>query len=456
MKKAILVLLVFAGFTAGAQNFIKEYPLWNSGYGNQFVSTYADGYATVGTKRFEGQNYIMLIRTDLNGDTLFTKTLIDTVSNPMLQRFGPDSDGCHYLTFRKNGSTSVAQFSPDWDLKWIRSFGFGHIRLIMNRNNDLLVAGAGYDIKERLYLHCLTSTGNTIWEKNIISQHSETPITILELENGDISIPVKMYQGFEMVYYGLNVFCFSASGDSLSYKSVPLNGTWASVRQINANNDTLAIIYSNLESQDYHFYLMHTKADGTLISEKEISLFDANYFIYSTLMTPAHEIVMAGIKEGPNMDYYSTFIYAMSFNGDSLWSVDYGNYFETDVSDIQLCPDGGYIVSGNYGNTQERFIFLMKTDSLGSLNNLGTEHYSISDRVNVYPNPANEYVVFETQKSLAGSILTLSDITGRQVAQQIITSEKTVLPTAHLEAGVYLYQIENGQVISTGKVMVVK
>jgi hypothetical protein len=449
-----------AVFVAGAQNFSKEYSFWNSSYINdgQFVYTYSDGFANVGMKGMYGSYSIALIRTDLNGDTLFTKTLFDTLSKSFLQRSGPDLDGYHYLAFHLNDSACVARFSPDWDLQWIQKFGlvYRSVSLTINRNNDLLINGIEINSGKRLHLYCLTSSGNTIWQKSIIPQDFESPISILELENGDIIVPVQEYDGFEMIHYGLNIYYFSPTGDSLSYKSVPLTGMWPMVCEVITNNDTMAIIYINRYTQGNAYHLMHYRLNGTLISEKEITLFDSAYGIHSTLLTPDHKILAAGIKAGPDIDFYSTFIYAMTFNGDSLWSVDYGNNLLAEVSDIQLCHDGGYIVSGNYGSSANRIVTLLKTDSLGNLNNLATEQHSISDRISVYPNPANEYTVFETQKSEAGSKLTLCDITGRQVAQQVITSEKTVLPTAHLEAGLYLYRIENGQVISMGKVMVVK
>lgn len=458
-------MLIAVVFAVGAQNFSKEYPFWNSVYGSrsQFVYTYSDGYATVGIKEMLGYYSIALIRTDLKGDTLFTKTLLDTISNPTLKRSGSDLDGCHYLTFRKNDSACIARFSPSWDLQWIRKFGITHFysSLTITLNNDVLFSGTEIKNGDRLHLYRLSSSGNTVWQKSIITQYTESPIKIMELENGNICIPVQEWQGYLMDYYDLNIYYFSATGDSLSYKSVPLNGMWSSVRQIITNNDTLAIIYSTYNTQDDFYYLMHIGTDGAFISEKKISLFDSGYAIFRTLLTPDHRILATGIKVGPGIDFYTTFIYAMTFNGDSLWSVDYGNNYEADVSDIQLCPDGGYIVSGNYGNTVNTIVTLIKTDSLGNLDNLGREKHSISDRVSVYPNPANEYVVFELPHTpisthSSNQIIFITDIYGRPVDEVRITGEKTVWETRSVTPGVYLYQINHGKYSDSGKILIVK
>ena len=458
MKKAILILLVFAGFTAGAQNFNKEYPFWNSDYGSQFVYSYADGFATVGIKKVVVNYSIALIRTDLNGDTLFTKTLIDTISYPTLKRSGPDSDGCHYLTFSKNDSACIARFSPDWDLQWVRKFGFSYEfkSLTISRDNNVLAIGNGrVNNNYLLHLYCLTSLGTTIWEKSIVTQEDEIPISILELENGGIIIPAEMFNNYQMNYCGLAIYYFSATGDLLSYKSIPLNNSGSRVRHIILNNDILAVIYYNYTTQGHPFYLMHIRTDGTIISERELPLFDLDYFTYCSMLTPENEIVLAGIKntEVPNMDFYSPFITAMTFEGDNLWTAEYGENFATKLSDIQLCPDGGYIVSGNFGGTSDRTVYLIKTDSLGNLNNLGTGQQFIFDKVSVYPNPATENVVFETDV-IGNGLISITDILGRPVAEIPVTSGKTVWDVQTVAPGAYLYHFKSGQNISTGKLLI--
>ncbi|MDY0102254.1 MAG: T9SS type A sorting domain-containing protein [Lentimicrobium sp.] len=465
MKKSLLTLMLIAAvFATKAQNFSKEYPFWTSGYENQFVYPYPDEYVTVGIKALPGwQNpSIMLIRTDLKGDTLYTRALTDTDRSSEFKRSEPDLDGCHYLTFRKNDSVCLARFSPDWDLLWIRKFSFTYssVSLAIKRNNEVLVAGNDINYEYRLQLYCLSSSGNIIWQKSIITQY-ESPLKIMEFENGDICIPVQEYHGYQMTYYDLNIYYFSTTGDSLSYTSVPLNGWWPEVRHIVTNNDTLAIIYASISTQGYLYYLMLIGKDGNFIYEKEIKWFDGSYGIYSTLLSPGHSIVATGIIEGPDNHHESTFIYAMTFNGDSLWCVKYGDNFNADVSDLQLCPDGGYIVSGNYGSTVNRIVTLLKTDSLGNLNNLGTEQHFITDIVSVYPNPANEYVVFEMPDTPISTwtnhqIIFITDLFGRPVEEVMLTGKETVWDTHNVMPGIYFFQYNNDKRVNSGKFLILK
>ena len=131
-------------------------------------------------------------------------------------------DGCHYLTFHLNDSACVARFSPDWNLQWIQKFGlvYRSVSLTINQNNDLPINGKEINRENRLHLYCITSSGNTIWQKNIIPQDFESPISILELENGDIMVPVQEYDGFEMIHYGLNIYYFSCHWIPTWYNAV--------------------------------------------------------------------------------------------------------------------------------------------------------------------------------------------------------------------------------------------
>jgi hypothetical protein len=74
----------------------------------------------------------------------------------------------------------------------------------------------------------------------------------------------------------------------------------------------------------------------------------------------------------------------------------------------------------------------------------------------VYPNPAQDYVVFEFKKPLSSGTISINDITGRQVASMQITGEKTVWQPAGIPSGVYLYRIEGAATVTSGKLVILK
>lgn len=71
-----------------------------------------------------------------------------------------------------------------------------------------------------------------------------------------------------------------------------------------------------------------------------------------------------------------------------------------------------------------------------------------------YPNPAQDYVVFELKKTIPSGYITICDITGRQVANMALTGEKTVWETAGLKPGVYLYKLQTPEGFGSGKLLI--
>lgn len=72
----------------------------------------------------------------------------------------------------------------------------------------------------------------------------------------------------------------------------------------------------------------------------------------------------------------------------------------------------------------------------------------------VYPNPANDHVVFESQQLFFG-LITITDIFGRLVAEIPVKEYKTVWDTKGVKPGVYVYHLNTGMQMTSGKIMII-
>ncbi len=72
----------------------------------------------------------------------------------------------------------------------------------------------------------------------------------------------------------------------------------------------------------------------------------------------------------------------------------------------------------------------------------------------VYPNPAQDNVVFEFKKPFPSGTISISDIAGRLIVSLPITGEKTVWQPGGIPSGVYLYRIEGASAIASGKLVI--
>jgi len=75
---------------------------------------------------------------------------------------------------------------------------------------------------------------------------------------------------------------------------------------------------------------------------------------------------------------------------------------------------------------------------------------------NVYPNPAGSYVIVQSGTGANGGLLTVTDITGRLLMQQQITSTELYLPTTGLAAGPYLVQLYYADGVKAVKKLIIR
>ncbi len=75
--------------------------------------------------------------------------------------------------------------------------------------------------------------------------------------------------------------------------------------------------------------------------------------------------------------------------------------------------------------------------------------------LSVYPSPADEYVVFRTNKPIK-SLITVSDIYGKVVCQLPINGESVTFITSKLNPGIYFYCFEVNGLLKSGKFLIVR
>ena len=104
------------------------------------------------------------------------------------------------------------------------------------------------------------------------------------------------------------------------------------------------------------------------------------------------------------------------------------------------------MVNGSWKNTEKTAFYY----SGGTSTNISEFENSV---VNVYPNPASEAVNFSWKGNHEALSLQIYQITGAKVIEQTVYSGRPV-SISHLENGVYLYKLLNGQQnVKTGKMI---
>jgi len=119
--------------------------------------------------------------------------------------------------------------------------------------------------------------------------------------------------------------------------------------------------------------------------------------------------------------------------------------------------DGGFLfLTTRYDyetQSNERDIYILKTDADGNLPTTGTEDDIIQEtELIIYPNPGTAEITVRTASQALGGEFILCDILGKQVFQTSVKERFTSVSTNSLPEGVYVYKyLLNGKIKETGK-----
>jgi hypothetical protein len=75
---------------------------------------------------------------------------------------------------------------------------------------------------------------------------------------------------------------------------------------------------------------------------------------------------------------------------------------------------------------------------------------NISTAISLYPNPANGLINIEAKNSteVAGKMLRIYNVLGREVKAQLLLSQKTIISINNFPAGLYVVKIGDGKKVN--------
>jgi hypothetical protein len=450
MKKSLILPFLMLTLFATAQNFGKYYPYWEEAGGDAVIA-YDDGYAILGfaSKGFN-DNFLFIIRTDLNGDTLWTKEM--DIEGQYLNGYTQDSDGNIYLAPQGADSADLIKLSADFEVVWMRKYDPKIVikQIIISKDDNLLLTGVNALNEHRLYK--ADKAGNRLWQSVALPHYSPQlglayiP-AILEMDNNEIVLVSVLSTMIEP--HACEIYHFSQNGDTIS----STNFEWVFSDVYIHGNELIGLAHYEPNMADWEDNLLvRFQPDGTILSSRSLNFGSKTISLYKFVQNPSGELIAAGAAYSESGQDNHVILHGMSANGDSLWSSLSMPSYEIFPYDIVLCMDGGYVTTGYSKDLSSKNVpFLLKTDARGTLSiNEPMERRAIS----VFPNPAREEVTFKIQNIKSG-IITITDIFGRTIDEVVITGEKTIWDASTVAPGAYFYHFGDGKQVSSGKILIV-
>ncbi len=440
--------------------------LWTRTYGGmgneagyEVQQTNDGGYIIIGATQSFGPYKVYLIKTDINGDTLWTKT------------YKPGAGG---------GGSSVKQ-----------TFDGGYILSCLGGNS-----GTGFLIKT-------DAVGDTLWTKsykmlsNVYSKIQQTTDSgFIVMGTGDDG------NGFNYVYlvktsiYGNPVWKKSYKGNSWSHLyfgssfQQTLDGGYIAVGTI-----------EGLSSMGGGVYLVKTNALGDTLWTKSYGG-DSLESGYDIQLTNDSGYIISGVTTSFGAGGNDVYLIKIDSLGDILWTKTYGSTDNEGGYSVREAMDGGYIIAGytNSFGAGNMDAYLIKTDTNGNsgcyengittilrtpltivslpvdtffLDAILVNSYSSvegsggtinticstvdinseltdNDVLNIFPNPAQDKFTINLKPEFINVNLEISNLLGEKIYFEELKSQQEMIICTKFLAGIYFITIRTkSQIIST-------
>jgi len=391
--------------------------LWTQTYGGTFSDvgscvhqTTDGGYIVAGETASYGAGFwdVYLIKTDSNGDTLWTQTY-----------GGSDFDVGNSVQQTADGGFIVAGET--------KSFGAG--------NKDV-------------YLVRTDSNGETIWTQTYGGGNYDVGNSVQQTADGGFIVTgvTRSYgAGNDDVY----LVKTDSNGDTIWTQTYG-GGNYEVGNSVQQTTDGGYIVsgYTGSIVGDYSdVYLIKTDSNGDTIWTQTIGGSDLNCGECVQQTTDGGYIVAGHI--GSTAGVFDVYLLKTDSVGDTLWTQTIGGSEDDFASSVEQTIDGGYIVVGStksYG-TGDSDIFLIKLEFAPGIGEESEGSILPITLESIDPNPfsSNTFITFSIQDQASVELL-IFDISGRKVDElicdQLPAGTHTVMwnPLGNIPSGCYLIE----------------
>jgi hypothetical protein len=461
-----------------------EYQEADCGYSVQ--QTLDGGYIIAGTTGSFGAVFrdALLIKTDASGDTLWTKTYARNIPNYHFIHSGyyveQTSDSGYILCAGYYDTTDykiwLIKTDVVGDTMWTKTFS-GYLnpselgRPVQQTTDDgYIVAATKYysypvSFESAILLIKTDTSGDTLWTKTYgRSQFDECQSVQQTTDDGYI------ITGFtdNGSGGGMHVFCdlwlikTDESGDTLWTKTYAGKGIDINVgifAQQTSDSGYIVTGFTRAYVGDSYLWLIKTDMAGDTLWTKTYWGGGSANSGHSVKQTSDGGYVITG-DIGSYLDEIDVWLIKTDESGDTLWTQTFGDSLDDMGYSVQQTSDGGYIVTG----VKNGDIWLIKTapdpsEIIQSDHTIAPMDYHLLQN---YPNPFNPITTIEFNMPKTSEVsLNVFNILGEEVVT--LVSDRLSAGSYSYEwdaskyaSGVYIYRLEAEGFVETKKMILMR
>lgn len=434
MKKLIvnLIILTFSTSVYSQITFEKTYA-GNSYYGVNVVVMPDEGYV-ICTAIKEGlwlNENIHVIKTDLQGDTLWTQSYGMDNNSERGVFINPTNDGGFVLCGVNEGDdyeTIVYKIDSIGNCEWNGTFNFVSgfevgIKVFETYESDYIILTNS----DNSTLSKINNEGDVIWSKSY-----DYKLWDLKIMSSGNYIMVGNNEGNE---YTENTIIINVdnNGNVIWCKEYDLGYSDRAYSIIESNNNlALCGMRNEFDTAPYDAFVMVTDINGDTIFTKQFGVQGLNFDerAFSICSSGSNYIVTGD-------DNSHVFLFKIDSLGDQIWTRELDGMRGKYVTNTE---DGGFVIAGYYNSDK---VILIKTDSFGNSTDL---YVRIIDNTSIYPNPTQDKIFIQ---ALDIDYVEVIDINGIIVYRGV----ETEIDLGSHSNGIYFIKIKSGNQIIIKKVI---
>lgn len=436
MKKLTLFFfaMIIVEFAKAQITFQKTYGGTLNDYGYSGQQTADGGYIITGSSNSFGSIYenIFLIKTDSNGDTLWTKTYSESLFGDVGVSVKQTTDGGFIIA-----GTILIKTDSVGNLLWSKSISGSSVQQTGD-GGYIIVGSGGFGPNIDVYVVKTDANGDTLWTKTLgVTNNYLYGFSVQQTTDGGYIIGGKNMSlttgGYTDVYLAK-----TDSGGNLLWSKFFGGFSYDYGNSVQQATDGGYIItggFGSIGAGYNDVYLIKTDSIGNLLWSQTYrgSGYDSGN---SVQQTTDGGYIISGVTDTFAILNCNVYLIKTDSNGNILWSKTFGSTSFDKPNSVQQTTDGGYIITGNKGNFGAGYndVYLIKTDSLG---NSGCNQTNPATIVNspatIVTNPAS------TVASFPINVLTSATIVG---------SGGGLVTTLCFSAGINEIAINNSFIVS--------
>lgn len=449
MKKCFMVIgivcvLGLLNKVAEGQNtFEKTFGDTGNCYGVNIIQTYDSGFLITSSKNeFYPVNNLYIIKTNFNGDTMWTKKY--PLDSGVVWKGIQTYDSGYIFTGSKSKNLLIFKVNYKGDSLWEKTYYFTSYSYIGRSifeasDHTLYIAGENFI---GTYFCCYPLVMHTDSSGNLLNQISlpvyggraydiiETPDNNLVISNSEILGPpipklTKISKTGSIIWdktYDTHCECY-----------------------VTLTKDKGYLISGSNVSNNYKPYLIKTDTAGSVLWNKSFTNYN---ILYSSKIAQSADngcLLVGGTKATMG----DLCLFKVSSIGDSVWKRTFGGTGDDFGKSVISTSDNGFAVVGyttSFGNGKKE-IYFIKTDSLGLITSYKT-FFLEKNQLTVYPNPVFDKLTIESSYKSQIQILNLS---GQIIKTITAAGSVATIDVSGFARGMYFIKATNEKGVSVSK-----